>query len=60
MGLPITWLTLAVIVGSLKSILSLTLYSVPESTTLTDVIFDDSIPSTLIFAFEVKGSSSNG
>ena len=30
------------------------------TTTLTDVIFDESIPSTLTFAFELKESSSNG
>ena len=60
MDLPITWSTLAVIVGSLKFILSLTLYSVPELITPIDVIFDESIPSTLIFAFEFKESSSNG
>ena len=58
--LPITWSTLAVIDGSLKFILSLTLYPVPESTTLIDVIVDELIPSTLITAFEFKESSSKG
>ena len=58
--LPITWLTLASIVASLKFILSLTLYPVPESITLTEVIVEDSTPFTLIFAFEFKESSSKG
>ena len=58
--LPITSLTLATIVASLKFIPSLTLYPVPDSTTLTEVIVEDSIPSTLIFAFEFKESSSKG
>ena len=40
-GLPIIWSTLAVIVGLLKFILSLTLYPVPELTILIDVIVDE-------------------
>ena len=54
--LPITWLTLADILGLLKFILSLTLYKFPGSLTLILVILDALVPSTSISAFESKES----
>ena len=58
--LPITLSTLAEIVGSLKLILSLTLYEFPELFTVTFVIFDASVPSTSISAFESRESCKIG
>ena len=43
---PIIWSTLADIVTSLKFILSLTLYPVPDSLIVTLVIVEVSMPST--------------
>ena len=59
-GCPVIWPTLAVIVASLKFILSLTLYPVPDSLTVTFVIVEESTPLTFIIAFEFKESSSKG
>ena len=59
-GCPITWSTLAVIVTSLKFILSLTLYPVPDSLIVTLVIVEVLTPSTLTIAFEFSESSSKG
>ena len=59
-GCPLIWSTLAVIVASLKFILSLTLYPVPDSLTVTLVTVEVLTPSTLTIAFEFSESSSNG
>ena len=53
-GLPITLSTLAEIVGSLKLILSLTLYEFPDSFTTIFVMVDASVPFTSISALESK------